>query len=257
MANGNAFEDAVVRVRELPGLGVGVHLVLTELPAVAAPYKIPGLVDRQGRLPSTPSDLFRAVLAGRVSRKVLETELEEQVSKVLDAGVQPTHVDTHKHVHVLPAILDAVIAVAKRFGIGWIRKPFDETPLLSLLPAVDAGQRLSFVRQFVKTRGFLAYRSWFGRRLKKVGLCSPDHFFGTTITGIWNQTVLNRIVSRLPLGTSELMTHPGEWDEELHRMPTRLMASRERERDLLLAPAFGDLLRSQEIILTHYGEVAR
>ncbi|HAA05502.1 MAG TPA: hypothetical protein DCE18_19350 [Syntrophobacteraceae bacterium] len=256
MANGDAFQDAVARVKELPSLGVGVHLVLTELPATASAHQLPGLVDHTGVLPPTPAVLFRAVLAGRVSRKVLETELEQQVRRVMDAGVQPTHVDTHKHVHVLPSILDAVIAVANRFGIRWVRKPFDETPLRSFLPNMD-GRRLHFLRQFLKTRGFHAYRFAFEHRMKRAGFCSPDHFFGTIITGIWNQAVLNRLIHTLPPGISELMTHPGECDEQLRRKPTRLLESRKHERDLLVSPDFENLLRSQEIVLTHYGEIAR
>jgi len=71
------------------------------------------------------------------------------------------------------------------------------------------------------------------------------------------QAVLNRLIHTLPPGISELMTHPGECDEQLRRKPTRLLESRKHERDLLVSPDFENLLRSQEIVLTHYGEIAR
>ncbi len=257
MANGGAFADAVATVKDLPGLGVGVHLVLTELLPVASPQELPGLVDGQGKLPPTPSSLFRAVLARRVTRQVLEVELERQIQKVIDAGVRPTHLDTHKHVHVLPGILEAIIGVAARFGIHWLRNPFDETSLWSLFMPVTKGQRSVLCRQFMKTRGFSLFRSEFRRRLLRAGLDSPNHFFGTAITGIWNEAILSRMVSWLPSGINELMTHPGECDADLRRQSTRLLESREQERDILIAPAFRNLLRSQEIVLTHYGEIAR
>jgi chitin disaccharide deacetylase len=118
-------------------------------------------------------------------------------------------------------------------------------------------QRSVLCNQFIKTRGFSLFRSEFRRRLLRAGLDSPNHFFGTAITGIWGETIVRRVISRLPSGINELMTHPGECDADLRRQPTRLLESREQERDILIAPSFRTLLRSQEIVLTHYGEIAR
>ena len=257
MASGNAFEDALARVKDLPGLGVGVHLALTELRPVAPPRALPGLVSGQGMLPPTPGVLFRAVLEGAISRKVLATELEWQVMKIVDKGLTPTHLDTHKHVHVLPAILESVIHVADQCGIRWIRNPFDETSVASSLLSVAGENRLALCRQYLKTRMFSIFRSRFGRLLRTAGLRSPDHFFGTMITGIWNETTIRQLVNRLPAGLNELMTHPGECDAALRLQSTRLRESREQEKEVLLAPAFRDSLQSQQIILTHYGDHAR
>jgi chitin disaccharide deacetylase len=257
MANGDALQDAFATVKDLPALGVGVHLVLTELRPVAPARAIPGLVNGAGRLPPTPGVLFRAVLQGVISRRAMETELEWQVLKILDEGLLPTHLDTHKHVHVLPAVLDCVLHVAQKYGIRWIRNPFDETSVVNLLPTVAGKDRLALFRQFLKTRTFSVFRSRFACRLRSAGLRSPDHFFGTVITGLWKEASLRQLVSRLPDGINELMTHPGECDAELHLQSTRLRESREQERDILLAPTFRDLLQTQQIILTHYGEHAR
>jgi predicted glycoside hydrolase/deacetylase ChbG (UPF0249 family) len=257
MANGDAFQDALARVKDLPTLGVGVHLVLTELRPLAPTRAIPGLVSGSGRLPPTPGVLFRAVLEGGISRRVLETELEWQVLKILDEGVVPTHLDTHKHVHVLPAVLDCVIRVAQKYDIPWLRNPFDETSVVNSLPSFAGKDRPALCRQYLKTRVFSVFRSRFNRCLRTAGLRSSDHFFGTVITGLWSEASLRQIVNGLPAGINELMTHPGECDAELRRQSTRLRKSRERERDILLAPSFRNLLHSQQIILTHYGEHAR
>ncbi len=257
MANGNAFEDAVATIRELPGLGVGVHLALTELKPVASGHDLPGLVNAQGILPKSPSALFGAVLARAVSRQVLEFELESQVRKVVDRGVVPTHLDCHQHVHILPAILEVVVHVAEKCGIPWIRNPFDETPVMHTLLSIADKDRLVFVRQYLTTKIFAGFRSMFARRLRNAKLRCPDHFFGTAATGVWSEPIIHRLVKRLPAGVNELMTHPGECDSELLNQSTRLKESREQERAMLLAPAFKELLQSQQIILTHYGDVYR
>jgi predicted glycoside hydrolase/deacetylase ChbG (UPF0249 family) len=57
MANGAAFEDAVEQARVTPSLGVGCHLVLVGGKSVAPPEKISSLVDAEGRLPRTLSNL--------------------------------------------------------------------------------------------------------------------------------------------------------------------------------------------------------
>jgi chitin disaccharide deacetylase len=254
MANGNAFEDALTTIQDLPGLGVGVHLVLTELKPVSAPHLLPGLVSRHGNLPATPVALFRAVLTGTVSPRLLETEMERQVMKVIDRGVAITHLDTHKHVHVLPPILEAVLQVARKCGIRWIRNPFDETSLADSWVTLAGRDRLSLCRQYLTTRPFSLFRWQFRHRLRHAGLHCPDHFFGTVTTGLWNAATARQT---LPRGVSEWMTHPGEHDAELQSQHTRLRASREQEQELLLAPAFKHLLQSHQITLTHYGDHAR
>ena len=141
--------------------------------------------------------------------------------------------------------------------IRWIRNPFDETSAVNTLPALAGEDRLAFCRQYLKTRVFSVFRSRFERCLRAEGLCSPDHFFGTVITGLWQEASVRRLIRRMPAGTNELMTHPGECDAELRRQRTRLRESREQERNILLAPTFRELLHTQQVILTHYGENTR
>ncbi len=52
-------------------------------------------------------------------------ELSAQVRKVREAGIRPSHLDTHKHTHLLPPVLDAVARIASEFQIRWVRRPFD------------------------------------------------------------------------------------------------------------------------------------
>src|SRR6185312_4059140 len=85
MATGNAFDDAVRLALEAPSLDIGCHLVLVGAPGF--PLTIPQLV--------------RAVALGRID---IYTKLSERVRRIVDAGLSPTHLDTHKHTHLLPPV---------------------------------------------------------------------------------------------------------------------------------------------------------
>ena len=113
MANGAAFDDAVRLARDTPSLDVGCHLVLISGRSLLPPY---------APLPASVPELLRALAARRIR---VYDELAAQVRKILAAGIRPTHLDTHKHTHLAPPVLDAVARVAAEFDIRWVRRPFE------------------------------------------------------------------------------------------------------------------------------------
>jgi chitin disaccharide deacetylase len=50
MANGAAFEAATALSRQMPRLGIGVHLNLSEGTSISPAFKIPSLLNARGRL---------------------------------------------------------------------------------------------------------------------------------------------------------------------------------------------------------------
>ncbi len=190
MACGRAFDDALAMARDHDGLGVGVHLTLTELPALSRPGDIPGLVNEEGLLPSSPGVLLKLLLRGKVGAPILIQELSRQVERVLDSGITPTHLDSHKHVHVLPHVLEAVLEVARRYSIRCLRSPFDRTSLGQLIPVVAKEDRLRLGEQHLKARLLNAFEPYFSRRVRRAGLRTPEHFHGVSLTGIWSEAAV-------------------------------------------------------------------
>lgn len=208
MANGPAFGDAVERARTEPGLDIGAHLTLVGGESVAEPGR---------RLPET----VPALLLARPSPAALEREIEAQVEKILAAGVRISHLDTHKHTHLWPRVLEAVIRSARRHAIVWIRRPFD-------LPLTAASARAPRKRRAVsRCLGWL--QAGFERRLDRAGLCATDYFAGFQVTGDYSARELAALIEALPDGTTEFMCHPGRCDAELRASRSRLKGSRERE----------------------------
>lgn len=216
MANGAAFDDAVELARAHPDLDIGVHLTLVGGPAVSGP---PGT-----HLPVGIPQLT-AQLLGRWNRMAIEEEFAAQIEKIQAAGIRPTHLDTHKHTHLIPTVLDAAAAVGRRYSIRWIRRPIDLT-----LPAASAAAPLA---RRLTSRALRLWAPFTDRRFRSSGLRAVDHFVGFQMTGFYDAADLASLIQALPEGTTEFMCHPGIFGDELAASHTRLKQSREQELNAL------------------------
>jgi predicted glycoside hydrolase/deacetylase ChbG (UPF0249 family) len=230
MANGAEFDDAVDRSRENPGLDIGAHLVLIGGKSLIPPYR---------ELPVTVKDLLIAV-----SRKQIRPyeELRPQIEKILSAGISVSHLDTHKHTHLFPPVLDVVARLAEEFRIPWVRRPFD-------LPLSGAGVPL-MVR--LTNQSVRVVRAGFHRKLERHGCRTTDHFAGFQVTGRLRAKELIAVLRSLPEGSTEFMCHPGFCTDELRATPTRLKESRADELAALVDPAVRETLGELDIRLTDY-----
>src|SRR5262249_48026924 len=93
LANGSAFDNAVMMLKSAPELGVGIHLNLTQGPPVSPASMIPTLLNCRKHLYLSPRSLWSAIKGHRVSLSELEMELRAQIRKVINAGISPTHLD--------------------------------------------------------------------------------------------------------------------------------------------------------------------
>ena len=230
MANGEAFDDAVRLARETPSLDIGCHLVLISGRSVIPPY---------APLPASAGGLLRALAARRIR---VYDELAAQVRKILAAGMEPTHLDTHKHTHLAPPVLDAVARIAAEFDIRWVRRPFD-------IPLTAHG--IPWLKR-ATSGGLQVLRGRFHRVLARHGCKTTDHFAGFQLTGRFHAPELAQLIRELPEGLTEFMCHPGYCGGELRHARTRLKESRERELEALLAPEVRTALVEAGVELVNY-----
>lgn len=226
MATGAAFADAVRLAKEHPALDIGCHLVLVGTP----PF------------PQTVPQLVRALTLRRIR---IYDELAAQVRKVLDCGIAPSHLDTHKHTHLLPPVLDAVARISEEFGIPWVRRPFD-------FPIQPGGASWM---QRAANHSFGMARGRFERVLTRHGCRSTDHFAGFQMTGQVDVAALVELIGSLPDGSTEFMCHPGRCTQELLALRTRLKESRERELRALTAPQVREAVGEAKIALTRFRDL--
>ena len=253
MANGEAFGVAVAMSYRAPWLSVGVHLVLTEGVPVSPAEGIPTLVGADGRFCWTPRKLMKNLAAGHISLVDVETELRAQIVRVVRAGITPTHLDGHKHLHVLPGIREIVICLAQQFAIPAVRCPEEELPPAYLSKCLKRPQAGVF-KQYLAGRAVSWLARRFGRKLEQIGLNYPAPMYGLSQTGFLNGGEVEAILRSLPEGTSELMCHPGYPDSSLARTGTRLLAERETECRALMSPEVRRLAESENIQFINYRE---
>jgi hopanoid biosynthesis associated protein HpnK len=256
MANGAAFSEAVAMSRRSPDLGIGVHLNLSEGRPVSPPSTIPSLVDARERLHWKPGRLWKALVNRQVRLDEIETELRAQIGKVVRAGIAPTHLDGHKHVHVLPGVSDRVIRLAREFSIRSVRCPVEDAPSLAHLLADRQGSRVAILKQYLVARGVSQLAWSFRQKLDRAGLTSPAHFYGLSQTGFLDTKAVQEVLRRLPDEVSELMCHPGYLDPELEATGTRLRSQREVEIRALTVAEVRKLAMDQGIQLVSYREAA-
>ena len=232
MANGDAFDDAARLAADNPSLDVGCHLVLVGGRSLLGPHET---------LPASVPELLAAIVSRRIR---IYDELAAQMRKILGAGIAPTHIDTHKHTHLAPPVLDAVARVAEEFGVAWVRRPFD-------LPITAARGAAPWVKR-ATTEGLDFLRNRFQRVLADHNCRSTDHFAGFQLTGRFRAGELVRLIHQLPEGTTEFMCHPGRCREELRQARTRLKESREHELAALIDPEVRRSLAECGVQLENY-----
>jgi predicted glycoside hydrolase/deacetylase ChbG (UPF0249 family) len=227
MANGDAFEHAVALAKETRSLDIGCHLVLVQGRSVADPSR---------ELPATVTELAKVLFQRKLP---VYEELLAQVRRIVRAGIRPTHLDTHKHTHLLPPVLEAVAKLAREFRIPWVRRPFDF--------GIDGGAR---VTKSAVAVGMRVTKPGFARTLAQ--LKTTDHFAGFQITGTLREANLIATLERLPDGLTEFMCHPGKLGPELQAARTRLKESRELELAALKSPQVRRVIDRRGIELVNY-----
>lgn len=265
MASGGAFEDAVTAAPSAPKLSVGCHVVLVN----GAPVLPPDAVDTLLAIRSAEPEKFYASLSafaaralmGGFDRDQLVVEVTAQIRKIQAAGIQVTHLDTHKHAHIFPEILTALLRAARICGVRAIRNPF--VPLKAM-PAKQFKSKRALWKRFGQVRMLHTFSKQFLQRTKRAGLLTPDGAVGVIETGVVDipndiygySALLRQTLASLPEGTWEWVCHPGYNDGALAAAGTRLLESRDQERRLLASPELRQFLEEQKIKVISYREFA-
>jgi len=205
-----AAAEALAYARGRPDASFGVHLTFVgngEERSAADPAAVPALVDEAGRFPAATAVRLRALLR-RVPVAELELEVAAQLALVRDAGVEISHVDSHRHLHKLAPFRAALERVLPRFGVECVRT----------------------VQDVYLSRPLLRATYWVGsvwRRPLRRAFHTTDHFYMPASTGDlgWADGLLRR-VGELPGATLEVGIHPGPdgWREDERRSAARLAA---------------------------------
>jgi chitin disaccharide deacetylase len=253
MANGSAAEEAIALAASRTQLSVGCHIQLVDGTPVAGRERLPSLVGASGAFRATFSQFASAALTGRIDEAEVEIEAAAQMRKLAAGGIQPSHFDTHKHVHMFPSVLRPLLRAARSCGIRALRNPFTPVAVLRLAPYV---RRPRLWKRYSEVRVLQALSSKFKRMVAEAGLVTTDGTLGIVVTGALDQDIWGAIAGSLPEGTWEFVCHPGYNDADLEQVKTRLRASRVQELQVLTSPSARDVIRRNHVELISYRDLA-
>lgn len=218
-----------------PRLGVGLHLNLTTGAPVLPPDQVPSLVGPDGRFGRDLLRLLRRVRPAEAERE-WSAQLERFVALV---GRLPTHLDTHRYLQAWPPLCRAMLAVARRYGVAAVRAlPPDFFPPGTFPRWSPAGPVLRAVLR--RTSALI----------RQSGLRAPDR----TLAGDLDLPGLLARLDRAGEGVTEIVTHPGEVDDQLRALSS-LRDQRAVELAALTAPEARERVERLGLQLIHFGDL--
>jgi chitin disaccharide deacetylase len=255
MANGPAFADAIRLAKSVPELSVGCHVVLIDGEPVLRREQIPSLAAKNAPGFRDGLKTFAArALTGRIEPDEIAAEAAAQIRKIQAAGIVVSHIDTHKHTHLFPRILQPLLRAARECGVQVLRNPFGpRLPLRSsrLLAKPNLWSR------FAEVRVLRRFAGRFREAVDRAGFATPDGTLGIEVTGTLDESLFHAIAQSIPEGTWEFVCHPGYNDADLRAAKTRLRESRETELRVLTMAAARNLLSENGIELISYRQLIK
>jgi predicted glycoside hydrolase/deacetylase ChbG (UPF0249 family) len=253
MANGPAFAEAAQLASQVPKLSIGCHVVLIDGWPVLSSEHIPSLTNASRFRDGLMTFAARA-MAGRIDPDEIADEVTAQIRKIQAAGIVVSHIDTHKHTHLLPRILRPLLHAAADCGIRLLRNPFG--PRLPLRSAELLGRPGLWTRH-AELRVLGRFAGKFREAVDRDGFITPDGTLGIVVTGSLDEMLFHAIARSIPQGTWEFVCHPGYNDADLQVAGTRLRESRETELRVLTLPAAREVLLQEGIELISYHELGK
>jgi predicted glycoside hydrolase/deacetylase ChbG (UPF0249 family) len=234
----------VALARDFPELDVGLHLAMVEESALLPSKKLPTLVDRAGRLPRTKGEFCKRALLGRLNWDEVEAEIAAQITRFQQTGLKLSHVDSHQHLHMLPAVFEMVTRLTGGMNHVWIRNPAGPWRKPRGIRMGRWFQRLGLNMACLWARGLHNPPS----------LRMPDGMYGFEVAGSLTRSALEQIIREIPDGLYELSCHPGEEDEESRRQYGHWGYQWAGELDAVTATETRRLLQEQNITLTSFAQ---
>ncbi len=199
MVGAPAAAAAVELARRLPRLAVGLHLALVDATPVLPPAAIPDLVDGAGRFRENMALAGAAIFFRPHVRRQMLAEVRAQFEAFRATNLTLDHVNAHKHFHLHPSILSAILDMAAEFGVRHVRIPVEPGAILAQIDGGRPGLGAAALDRWARIQR---------ARLKRRRIATPDQVFGLAWSGAITQARLSRLIERLPEGVTEIYAHP-------------------------------------------------
>jgi chitin disaccharide deacetylase len=219
------WQEWGARLKPFTQTQVGLHLTLT----AGMPLTQAQTFSKDARFISLKPLMMRAFLC-QLDFAALKAEIHAQISAFEAVMAHPPHfIDGHQHIHILPQIRTALLAVLQERGLQgtlWLRDPSDK--LSAILRRGGVIQKALLMKGLALKFAHKAHRAGFATNTSFAGFrrFSPDEDYGALFASY------TRFSSKQHL----VMCHPAYVDAELATLDP-VLAPREQERAFLISPS--------------------
>ena len=204
-----AWQQAVDLAKENPGLGVGLHVCVTNDRPLLHSNEIPDLIAAGGTFGADPFTVgLRYAFSRRCSAQLLK-EMDAQFKRFSECGLPWSHADGHQHFHLHPTVWNHFLDLCDAYSVPALRLPHE---------GLRAHLRGPGDRSAINVMALLAFRALRRRAIKqmksRVRNQGKQYFwcrnvYGLLQTGNMNLTYVKDLVKRIPTGVSEIYFNPG------------------------------------------------
>ncbi|PYU03592.1 MAG: hypothetical protein DMG34_12680 [Acidobacteria bacterium] len=236
MVNQPATDYAISRAEEVPELGIGIHLNLTQGMPVLPKDQVRTLVDADGYFYSTQE---------------IEAEFRAQIRLMKSYGLMPTHADSHHRIHMYPSAARAFHNAIVSEGIRRARAPRKQYwPANGRWggPHIGPLYRRLAAKSYLEFLQSVVFRDL---QLPDAGVTFHPSYSGklAALPTAWQSTL-----EHLPGGSYEMWCHPGFLENGFSGTDS-IADQREVEIGILTDKNLRELARRREIQLISFRQL--
>ena len=198
MSNGDYFTEAIEGIHGRKDLGIGIHLNLTYGKALHfnSVYN-----DTEGIFNLSYIKLLTLSMYNKEFLKATEIEFEHQILRVIHSGISITHLDSHRHIHLIPGIYPIVARLAKKYEILRVRLVKE-----NIIDSMSLSGRYNFILNggIIK---YLLLRTFTVIDASHADFYKNTKFYSILYTGVVTRDILKKL--SISDENYEVMVHPG------------------------------------------------
>ncbi len=231
----------------------GLHFNLTCGAPISPASKISSIIDSNGRFLKFEDLILRAAEKCIEPAHIAE-EFSAQYNTFFEkTGFYPSHIDSHKHIHMLPVFFKTVIECLKSMVTKRIRLA-ENISAIELF--ISQGIKSDIVSKCFVSEHLQDGISYYSRTASAAGVIYPAAFLGTYSVGSLNSNFFEKEV--IPFSPNniicEYMTHPGICDNSLKALSS-LTLPRESEYGALKSAELSETLKKYCIAPVSFNEL--
>ncbi len=252
MANMPYIEEVRMFPLKFEHVSVGIHFNIV-VGRPLSPYdKVRSLINKKGEFPGGKEILKRS-LRGNLKYSEVFYELDKQVQRLKDLGINPTHFSGYQTKHLCPQVFKAAIDVSQKWNINRMR-----TYNRLIIWKGNVFSKILFYYlghpRHMLNHPYVSFLTWWAH---SKGISTADRSISLGAVNPSDESSLKAWISmiqNLPEGINEIRVHPGYPDEELAKYSS-YVKERRLEIQILTSEKVKQSLSENDVELVSFKDI--